>query len=166
MKYKIGLGYDLHRLTRGRKLFLGGLEIPFPKGLAGHSDGDCLIHAIIDALLGSLGEKDIGQLFPDDDPKYKDVRSTELLKKVIAHLKKRKLKVIHVDSVVVAEEPKLALYISKMKRILCPILRIDRNDLGIKAKTNEGMGLIGQKQAIACWAIALVKVTERGGKKA
>lgn len=166
MKYKIGLGYDLHRLTRGRKLFLGGLEIPFPKGLAGHSDGDCLIHAIIDALLGALGEKDIGQIFPDDDPKYKDVRSTELLKKVIAHLKKRKLKVIHVDSVVVAEELKLALYISKMKRILCPILQLDRNDLGIKAKTNEGMGLIGQKRAIACWAIALVKVIERGGKKA
>lgn len=166
MKYKIGLGYDFHRLTRRRKLYLGGLKIPFSKGLAGHSDGDCLIHAIIDALLGAWGEKDIGQLFPDDDPKYKDIRSTELLKKVMARLKKRKLKIIHVDSVVMAEEPKLAPYISKMKEILCPILQLDRNDLGLKAKTNEGIGLIGHKQAIASWAIALVKVTERGGKKA
>lgn len=166
MKYKIGLGYDLHRLKRGRKLFLGGLEIPFSKGLAGHSDGDCLIHAIIDALLGALGERDIGQLFPDSDPKYKDIRSTELLKEVMAQLKRRKLEVIHVDSVVVAEEPKLGSYLSRMKGILCPILRIDRNDLGIKAKTNEGMGLIGQKQAIACWAVVLAKVTERRRKKA
>lgn len=155
MKLKAGIGYDIHRLEKGRKLFLGGVEIDFPKGLIGHSDGDCLIHAIIDALLGVIGEKDIGQLFPDTDPKYKDIRSSELLKDVVNRLKKRNMEMLSVDSIIIAEKPKIAPYITQMKEILCPILGIGKNDLGIKAKTNEGLGATGQGIAIASWAQVL-----------
>lgn len=164
MKFKVGIGYDIHRLEPGRKLFLGGLEIPFPKGLAGHSDGDTLLHAIIDSLLGALGEGDIGQLFPAKEQRYKGIRSTELLREVVAKLDKGKIEIIHVDSVIIAEEPKLAPYISKMKEILSPILRLEKKSIGIKAKTNEGLGPLGQGEAIACWAVALVREKKRGKK--
>ena len=159
MKIRTGIGYDIHKLEEGRKLFLGGVEIPSSKGLIGHSDGDCLIHAVIDALLGALGKRDIGQLFPDSDPEYKDVRSTELLKEVISRLKKNKITIVNIDSIIVAEEPTLAPYIPRMKEVLCPILGIVRDDLGIKAKTNEGIGEIGRGEAIASWAQVLVKKT-------
>ena len=159
MKIRTGIGYDIHKLEEGRKLFLGGVEIPSSKGLIGHSDGDCLIHAIIDALLGALGERDIGQLFPDSDPEYKDVRSTELLKEVISRLKKNKITIVNIDSIIIAEEPMLAPYIPRMKEELCPILWIERDDFGIKAKTNEGIGEIGRGEAIASWAQVLVKKT-------
>lgn len=157
MKIRAGLGYDLHKLVAGRKLYLGGVEIPFPKGLVGHSDGDCLIHAIIDALLGATGKRDIGQLFPDTDPEYKDIRSTELLKEVVERLKKSEMEIMNIDSVIIAEEPKLNSYILQMKEVLCPILGIERDDLGIKAKTNEGIGAIGQGEAIASLAQVLVQ---------
>lgn len=157
MKIKIGLGFDIHKLEKGRKLFLGGIEIPFPKGLVGHSDGDCLIHAIIDGLLGAAGEEDIGQLFPDTDPEYKDIRSTELLIETVCKLKERKIEIINIDSIIIAEEPKLASSIPQMKEILCPILRVEKDDLGIKAKTYEGLGAIGQGKAIAAWVHVLVK---------
>lgn len=157
MKIKTGLGFDIHKLEKGRKLFLGGIEIPFPKGLVGHSDGDCLIHAIIDGLLGAAGEEDIGQLFPDTDPKYKDIRSTELLIETVWKLKERKIEIINIDSIIIAEEPKLASSIPQMKEILCPILRVEKDDLGIKAKTYEGLGAIGQGKAIAAWVHVLVK---------
>ncbi len=123
----------------------------------GHSDGDCLIHALIDGLLGATGEKDIGQIFPDTDPLYRDIRSTELLKEVIQRLKKREVEIINVDSVVIAEEPNLAPYISRMKEVLCSILQIGKDDLGIKAKTHEGIGLIGQGKAISAWVTVLVR---------
>lgn len=157
MKIKTGIGYDIHRLKEGRKLFLGGVEIPFSKGLIGHSDGDCLIHAIIDALLGAAGEKDIGQLFPDSDPEYKDVRSIELLNEVVSRMRRKKIEIVNIDSIIVAEEPGLAPYIPRMKERLCSILGIEENDLGIKAKTNEGVGEIGRGEAIASWAQVLVK---------
>lgn len=156
MKIKGGIGYDIHRLEKGRKLFLGGVEIDFPKGLVGHSDGDCLIHSIIDALLGAMGEKDIGQLFPDADPRYKDIRSTELLKDVVARLKEKDMEILSIDSIIFAEKPKIMPYIIEMKEILCPILGIGRNDLGIKAKTNEKLGEIGKGLAIASMAQVLV----------
>jgi 2-C-methyl-D-erythritol 2,4-cyclodiphosphate synthase len=153
---KIGIGYDIHRLVRGRKLYLGGVDIPHPLGLAGHSDGDCLVHAIIDALLGAAGEGDIGQLFPDSGPAYKGIRSAVLLRRVMARLERRKLEVLNVDTVIVAEAPLLAPYAGKMKKALCPILHITPADMGIKAKTNEGLGLVGKGTAVACWAVALV----------
>ncbi len=157
MKIKTGLGYDIHRLVEGRKLFLGGVEIDFPKGLKGHSDGDCLIHALIDALLGAAGEKDIGQIFPDTDPRYNDIQSTALLKKVVGMINEKDMGILSIDSIIIAEKPKLAPYIHQMKEVLCPILGVGRDDLGIKAKTNEGLGEIGQGVAIASWVQVLVK---------
>ena len=157
MEIKAGLGYDIHKLEKGRKLFLGGVEIDFPRGLKGHSDGDCLIHAIIDALMGAMGGRDIGQIFPDTDPKYKDVRSTELLKEVVSRIKEQKLEIMNIDSIVIAEKPKLASYIDQMKEVLCPILEIKKDNLGVKAKTNEGLGVIGKREAIASLAQVLVK---------
>jgi 2-C-methyl-D-erythritol 2,4-cyclodiphosphate synthase len=157
LKIKAGLGYDIHRLVEGRKLFLGGVKIDFPKGLKGHSDGDCLIHALIDALLGAAGEKDIGQIFPDTDPRYNDIQSTALLKKVIGLINEKDMEILSIDSIIIAEKPKLTPYIHQMKEILCPILGVGRDDLGIKAKTNEGLGEIGQGVAIASWAQVLVK---------
>lgn len=157
MKIKSGLGYDIHRLADGRKLFLGGIEIPFAKGLLGHSDGDCLIHAIVDALLGALGEKDIGHHFPETDSQYKDIRSTELLKVVVQRLEKNNTKISHIDSLVIAEEPRLAAHIPRMKETLCAILRIGPEDLGIKARTNEGCDAVGHGEAIAAWATVLLE---------
>jgi 2-C-methyl-D-erythritol 2,4-cyclodiphosphate synthase len=145
-------------LVEGRKLFLGGVEIPFAKGLLGHSDGDCLIHAIIDALLGALGEKDIGHHFPDTDNQYKDIRSTELLEAVVRRLEGDRVKITHIDSLVITEEPCLALYISQMKEVLCAILRIGPEDLGIKARTNEGLDSVGHGEAIAAWATVLLEL--------
>lgn len=156
MKIKIGLGYDIHTLQTGRKLFLGGIELDFPQGLSGHSDGDCLIHAVIDALLGAMGEGDIGQKFPDTDPRYKDIRSTELLKQVVERCNAEGWQVAHIDSVIIAERPKMSSSIGRMKEALCPLLQINEKDLGIKAKTNEGMGLIGEGKAIAAFAQVLI----------
>jgi 2-C-methyl-D-erythritol 2,4-cyclodiphosphate synthase len=156
LRIKIGIGYDIHKLQEGKKLFLGGAEIPFSRGLAGHSDGDCLIHAIIDALLGAIGEGDIGQYFPDTDIRYQDIRSTELLETIMEHVRKKSGSVHHVDCIIIAEAPKIGPHIAKMKKVLCPLLRIRANDLGIKAKTHEGIGPIGRAEAIAAVAQALV----------
>jgi 2-C-methyl-D-erythritol 2,4-cyclodiphosphate synthase len=158
LKIKSGLGYDVHRLVEGRKLFLGGVELPFAKGLLGHSDGDCLIHAIIDALLGALGEKDIGHHFPETDSQYKDIQSTKLLKEVIRRLEMDNVKIAHIDSLVIAEEPRLAVFIPQMKEVLCAILGIGPEDLGIKAKTNEGIDAVGHGEAIAAWATVLLEI--------
>ncbi|MCP2520382.1 2-C-methyl-D-erythritol 2,4-cyclodiphosphate synthase [Candidatus Aminicenantes bacterium AC-335-B20] len=155
---KIGIGYDIHRFEENRKLYLGGVEIPFYKGLIGHSDGDVLIHAIIDAILGALGEKDIGQLFPDTDPEYKGISSLKLLEKVIKIVKDKKAKILNIDSVIITEEPKLSPYINSMKRTLSHVLELEESSMGIKAKTNEGLGEIGEGKAIATYAIALIKI--------
>ena len=160
MKIRAGLGYDIHRLEKGRELVLGGVKIDFSHGLRGHSDGDCLIHAIIDALLGAAGERDIGRLFPDTDPQYKDVRSTELLKDVMGLMKKKGMEIVNIDSIIIAERPRLSSYIPRMKEILCPVLGVGEDDLGIKAKTNEGLGVVGKNEAIACWAQTLIQETE------
>ena len=157
MNIRIGIGYDIHRLGKGRILYLGGVSIPFPKGLIGHSDGDCLVHAIIDALLGALGEKDIGQNFPDDNPEYKNIRSTILLAEVTDMLNVMKAQIVNLDTVVIVEKPKLKDYIPKMKATLAPIMGLDETMLGIKAKTNEGLGEIGQGEAIAAWATVLIR---------
>ena len=157
MKIRTGIGYDVHRLEEGRKLFLGGVEFDFPKGLRGHSDGDCLIHAIIDALLGASGKDDIGHLFPDTDPEYKDMRSTELLRRVMDLIEERGMEVVNIDSIVIAEKPRIGPSVPRIKEILCPILGIDEQDLGIKAKTHEGLGVIGKEEAIAALAQALIR---------
>ncbi len=159
MKIRTGIGYDIHRLVAGRPLFIGGAEIPHTLGLLGHSDGDVLIHAIIDALLGALGEKDIGQCFPDTDPALKNIQSTKLLALVALRLKENQAEILNVDTIVVAEQPKLAPHVSAMKKVLCPILGLGEKDLSIKAKTHEGMGEVGEGKAIAAWATVLLQMT-------
>jgi len=164
LKIKIGLGYDIHRLVKGKTLYLGGVKIPHHSGLVGHSDGDCLIHALVDALLGALGEGDIGRLFPDNDPKWKGIRSVVLLRKIVPRLKRKKAEILNIDLVVVAQAPKLAPHTERMKKALGSILGIPEEDIGIKAKTNEGLGLVGRERAIACWAVVMVglKKAKRG----
>ncbi len=163
MKTRIGLGYDLHRLVPGRKLWLGGVLIPHPRGLMGHSDGDALVHALTDALLGAAGEPDIGRLFPDTEPAFKDIRSTELLRRVAARLKRKGWRVLQADAVVVAERPKLAPHIPAMKAALAPILGVKPDALGIKAKTDEGLGDVGHGRAVRCWAGWVCWRTMTGG---
>jgi 2-C-methyl-D-erythritol 2,4-cyclodiphosphate synthase len=161
---RIGLGVDLHRLTAGRPLILGGVRIPSPKGLLGHSDGDAVIHAIIDALLGARGQGDIGRLFPDTDPRYKGARSSDLLREVVRRLGAEGFRAEHVDVVVIAEKPKLGPHFEAMKDILVPILGLPRDRLGLKAKTNEGLGDIGKGKAIACYAVATLRPAPRRKK--
>jgi len=156
VKIKTGIGYDIHRLVGKRALYLGGVPIPYPKGLLGHSDGDCLIHAIADALLGAMGKSDIGQQFPDTDMSLKDVRSTKLLECVVGLMAGKGIRIANIDSVIIAEQPRLAAYIPKMKEILCPLLGLEEADLGIKARTHEGLGPIGQGEAIAAFAAVLL----------
>ncbi len=164
MDARIGLGYDIHRLAAGRPFVLGGVVLPHAKGPLGHSDGDVLIHAVIDALLGAAGRGDIGALFPDTDPRFKGVSSLRLLDDVMAVLKKRRLRVRHVDVVVVAERPKIGPHAEAIKAVLGPRLGIPPDRLGIKAKTNEGLGPIGRGQAVACWAVALLVPSPRRKK--
>lgn len=159
MNIRIGQGYDIHRLVEGRTLYLGGVEIPYPAGLLGHSDGDCLIHAVIDALLGALGEVDIGRMFPDNDLRFKGIRSTELLRRVVDSAALRRGRIINVDGVILAERPRLAGHIPEMKHVLCSLLGVDSTRLGIKAKTHEGMGEVGRGEAIAAMAVVLIELT-------
>lgn len=158
--HKIGFGYDIHRLEAGRPLVLGGAPIPFPAGLLGHSDGDALVHAVADALLGALGEGDIGTHFPDTDPRYEGARSVGLLAAVVGLVRARGAEIVNVDTVVVAEEPKMAPHVPAMKAALAPVLGIPEAALGIKAKTNEGLGPVGEKRAVACYAVALLTVPD------
>lgn len=157
MAYRVGIGYDIHRLVRGRRLFLGGIEVPYKKGLLGHSDGDALVHAICDALLGAMGSPDIGELFPDTDPKYRGISSIKLLNEVCKLIKKKKYRIQNIDSVVVAEEPAITPFKIQMLKKLSAALKVSRHALNIKAKTNNGLGDIGGKSAIACFATAILK---------
>ena len=156
MEKRVGIGYDSHRLVEGRKLILGGVEIPFNLGLLGHSDGDVLTHSIIDALLGASGFPDIGVLFPDSDPSYKSISSLIFLETVYKKLTNANINVINVDCVVILERPKLSPYYSKIKRSLSEVLDCGDDKINIKAKTNEGMGFIGRGEGIASIAIAMV----------
>jgi 2-C-methyl-D-erythritol 2,4-cyclodiphosphate synthase len=157
---RIGFGYDIHRLEAGRRLVLGGTKISYAAGLAGHSDGDALVHALIDALLGALGEGDIGTHFPDTDPRFEGARSTGLLETVMGLVRSRGASIVNVDAVIVAEEPKMAPHIPAMKAALAPVLGIPESAVGIKAKTNEGLGPVGEKRAIACYAVALISIPD------
>jgi 2-C-methyl-D-erythritol 2,4-cyclodiphosphate synthase len=157
---RIGFGYDIHRLETGRPLVLGGLKISYAAGLTGHSDGDALVHAVIDALLGALGEGDIGTHFPDTDPRTEGIRSTDLLERVMGLVRSRGASIVNVDAVIVAEEPKMAPHVPAMKASLASALGVPETALGIKAKTNEGLGPIGEKRAIACYAVVLLEIPE------
>ncbi len=150
----IGQGYDLHRLVPDRKLILGGVEIPYSKGLLGNTDADVLTHAIIDALLGATGLGDIGTHFPDKDSKWKDAKSLDLLEIIYISLKNKGHLIINIDSTIIAEEPKLGPYIPEMRKKLGQVLALRENQINIKAKTNEGLDATGKKEAIAAMAIA------------
>lgn len=155
--YKIGIGYDIHKLIEGRDLIIGGVKITHEKGLLGHSDADVLIHAVIDAMLGALALDDIGTLFPDTDPKYKDIDSTVLLKHVYELIKSKGYKISNLDSNIIAQEPKMMPYIPKMKESLCKILEVSPENLSIKAKTKEKLDAVGQKLAIEANAVVLLE---------
>lgn len=158
---RIGTGYDLHRLVPNRKLLLGGVEIPFELGLAGHSDADIVCHALTDAVLGAAGAGDIGTLFPDTDPRWKDADSVEMLRAAVARVHAAGFVVLNVDVVVVAERPRLGPYRAAVAERLAPVLGVAPSAVGVKGKTNEGVGEIGRREAMAAHAVALLAAAPR-----
>ena len=157
MNQKIGIGYDVHRLVAGKKLVLGGAEIPHSKGLDGHSDADVLLHAIADAILGALGKGDIGEHFPNTQPKYKNISSLVLVGKVLSLAQKEHFRVAHVDTIILAEEPNLKAFKPQMRRTIARALSMDEGSVNVKATTQEGMGFIGAKEGIAAYAVVLLE---------
>ena len=153
MQFRVGLGYDSHRFALDRPLVIGGIRIPFEKGLAAHSDGDVLIHAICDALLGAAALKDIGTQFPDNDQQFQNIDSKLLLGKVVDLIQEKGWSVNNLDCTLILEEPKMKPYIDPMVETLAPLLHLNPDSLSIKAKTNEKMGFTGQKEGVAAMAI-------------
>ena len=158
---RVGIGYDVHQLRDGLPLVLGGITIPHNKGPLGHSDGDVLLHAICDAILGALGKGDIGQKFPDTDPAYKDISSLELLKSVAVLMAHEGFKVSNLDSVIVTEEPKVETHREEIQRNITSILKLGSASVSIKGKTNEKLGEIGAGNAIAAYAVVLLVEKEK-----
>ena len=154
---RIGHGYDVHRLTEGRRLVIGGVDIPYEKGLLGHSDADVLLHAISDALLGAAALGDIGHLFPDNDPAYKDADSLRLLQKVGSRLYTAGFRPSNIDATVIAQSPKLAPYINDMRRKIAGALGLNIGAVSVKATTEEGLGFSGEKLGIAAHAVCLIE---------
>jgi len=153
---RIGIGYDIHRLVEDRSLILGGIEIPYVKGLLGYSDGDVLLHAISDAILGAMSLGDIGQHFPNTDPQYKDIASEKIVKKVLDMMREKGFRLNNVDSVVIAEEPKIFPFKEKLSARLSGILGIDADKINVKATSNEGVGSLGRGDAIAAYAVVTI----------
>lgn len=156
LPYRVGTGYDIHRLEENRDLIIGGVKIPYEKGLQGHSDADVLIHAIIDALLGALSLQDIGTLFPDTDEKYKGADSTMLLEQVCNIIINKGYKIGNIDSNIIAQAPKMMPHIPAMKKRLAEVMNIDIDQISVKAKTNEKMDAVGEKRAIEANATVLL----------
>lgn len=154
---RVGFGYDAHALVPNRPLILGGVRIPYIYGLEGYSDADVLLHAICDALLGAIGEGDIGRHFPDNDPQYKDIKSTLLLKKVLIKLKQRGSHLINIDATIVAQRPRLSDFIPQMVQEISNTIEIDKSRVNVKATTTEGLGFTGRGEGIAAFAVALVE---------
>src|SRR5687768_9805830 len=153
---RVGIGYDVHRLVEGRQLFLGGVEIPHSKGLDGHSDADVLMHAICDALLGALGEVDIGHFFPNTDPRWKGAPSKVFLEEAARQAGVKQARIINLDATIIAENPKLAPHLAQMKINLAAALSIPAQKIGLKATTNERLGFLGREEGIAAMAVASV----------
>ena len=156
--FRSGIGYDAHRLVSGRKLILGGVEIAHERGLEGHSDADVLAHAIADAILGALGQGDIGQHFPNTDETIRGISSIEILRQVAGIAAKRNARVVNVDATLLAEEPKIAPHVAGMRERIAAALSIEENAISIKATTNEGLGAIGRGEGMAAMAVASVEV--------
>jgi 2-C-methyl-D-erythritol 2,4-cyclodiphosphate synthase len=153
---RIGIGYDIHRLVEGRKLILGGVEIPFEKGLFGHSDADVLTHAICDALLGAAALGDIGSHFPDTDPRFAGASSLDLLAHVVELITERGYKIANLDSIVMAERPKLKPHVQAIRESLAAVLRVEVEQVSVKAKTSEGLESVGRNEAMAAHAVTLL----------
>ena len=156
-EYRIGQGYDVHRLTEGRKLILGGVEIPWERGLLGHSDADVLTHAVMDALLGAAAMGDIGQHFPDSDPRYEGADSLALLREVVRLLDRAGWEIVNIDSTIVAQRPKLAARIPEMRRNVAEAAQIDISRVNVKATTEERLGFTGREEGISAQAAALIR---------
>jgi 2-C-methyl-D-erythritol 2,4-cyclodiphosphate synthase len=156
----VGIGYDVHQLVAGRKLFLGGVEIPHPKGLDGHSDADALMHAICDAILGAIGEPDIGHFFPNTDPRWKGVPSKNFLEEAAKQVARRGGRIVNVDATVIAQAPKIYPHIAEMKKHIAAALGLAEEKIGVKATTNELMGFIGREEGIAAMAVASINLPE------
>lgn len=162
---RIGYGYDAHAFAKGRKLVLGGVTIPHPQGLAAHSDGDVLIHAVCDALLGAAGLGDIGQHFPDSDAQYRGIDSRILLQEIVLLLRENSLGISNIDSTIVAQAPKLAPHIEGMRKVLADDLGMHLSRVNIKAKTTEGMGYIGRAEGIEAHAVVMLEELQPGTVK-
>ena len=162
---RVGIGYDIHRLTLGRKLILGGIEIPYVKGLEGHSDADVFLHSLCDAMLGAAGSNDIGKHFPDTDPQFKGASSIGLLKQVLDIVTKKGFKVNNVDTVIIAEEPKIAPFMENMREKVSLVLKLDKEKINIKASTSEGVGAIGRGEAIASYSVITLEEEVKGKRR-
>jgi 2-C-methyl-D-erythritol 2,4-cyclodiphosphate synthase len=161
MELRLGQGYDVHRLVEGRKLLLGGVSVPFEKGLLGHSDADVLCHAIADAILGALALGDIGEHFPDSDPAYKGMSSLEILRRVVEEVIPGNARIVNVDATVVAQRPKVSPYIPAMRAHLAEVLRVHLDRVSVKATTTEGLGFEGLGEGIAAQAVVLVNIGDQ-----
>jgi len=155
--FRIGNGYDVHRLVTGRKLILGGVDVPHDRGLDGHSDADALLHALCDALLGAVGAGDIGRHFPDSSAEFKDISSLILLERVCQVVTNKGFRVVNTDAIVVAQKPKLAPFIEQMEANIAKTLGIDASQVNVKATTTETLGFAGREEGIACYAVAMVE---------
>ncbi|WP_279381248.1 2-C-methyl-D-erythritol 2,4-cyclodiphosphate synthase [Clostridium pascui] len=154
---RVGIGYDVHKLVNGRKLILGGVHIPYEKGLLGHSDADVLIHAIMDSILGASALGDIGKHFPDTKEEYNGIDSLKLLKEVSKLIMEKNFKIVNIDSIIIAQSPKMAPYIETMKANISNILGIHANQVNIKATTEEGLGFTGRREGIAAQSICMIE---------
>jgi 2-C-methyl-D-erythritol 2,4-cyclodiphosphate synthase len=157
LKIRSGIGYDIHRLEKGKGLFLGGVQISNEFRFVAHSDGDILIHALIDSLLGAIGESDIGELFPDSDERYRDIKSAVMLEKTMQILKEKQFEIINIDSVIIAETPKISPFKEKIRENIASILGIAVEDFNLKAKTKEKMDAVGRGEAMECFCISMVR---------
>ena len=156
-KTRIGYGYDVHPLGAGRTLILGGIEIPHHKGLLGHSDSDVLVHAVCDALFGALGEGDLGRHFPSSDPRFKDMSSLKFLEDVVAKLKKKSYRIVNIDTVIVAQAPRLSTFLAAMQKQMADVLGIDPDRINIKVKSGEGLDAVGREEGMAAHAVCLIE---------
>jgi len=157
LKIRSGIGYDIHRIEAGSGLFLGGIKVSDTLRFVAHSDGDPLIHALIDSLLGAVGEKDIGEHFPDTDDRYKNIRSTVLLEKTAALLKEKNVEIMNIDSIIIAETPKISPFKDQIRDNIASLLGIPREDVNVKAKTKEKTGEVGRGEAMECYCVVMVR---------
>lgn len=158
---KIGIGYDVHALASNRKLIIGGVQIPYEMGLYGHSDADVLVHAVMDSLLGAMGQGDIGKMFPDTDDKYKNADSRELLRQVVKHMKSSGFRLCNLDAVIIAQKPKMSPFIEEMRKNLACDIETEVSNINIKATTTEKLGFEGRGEGIAAQAVCLLENKEK-----